>query len=217
MARSRLAVVIPCHNEAATLGAVVKTAAQFADVIVVDDRSTDASADIARTAGAEIVASAAPGYDGGLVTGLRHALARGYAFIVTMDGDGEHDPAALGGFAAAFQEGADLVLGRRQGGPQRAAEHLAAAVSRLCFGVADPFCGMKGYSPRVLQAFFASKAPLAVNLMPAFLWLRSGGGFAGVAVGGEIRQGRPRFGRALKANWALMRAFAAAMTAPPRI
>ena len=91
MDRSDLAVVIPCHNEAATIGEVVREARRHADVIVVDDRSTDGSGQAARAGGARVVDSASRGYDGALDTGLRQAWTDGYRFVVTMDADGEHD------------------------------------------------------------------------------------------------------------------------------
>lgn len=206
--------MIPCHNEAATLGRVVAGARVFGQVLVVDDRSTDASREVAEAAGAEVMRAEAPGYDGALTTGLRAARARGFDFTATIDADGEHDPAVLAAVAAAFDAGAPLVCGVRPS-PQRAAEHLIAAMGRLRFGIADPLCGMKGYAAPVLDAWLASTAPLGVNMAPAVMWRKAGGGFAEVRVDGERRQGRPRFGRALAANIALLRAFRAVTALPP--
>lgn len=199
-------MVIPCHNEAATIGPVVAGAAAHGDVLVVDDRSSDDSRAVAEAAGAKVLASEAPGYDGALTTGLKAAHARGYAFVVTMDADGEHDPAVLGDFAEAFAAGAPLVCGVRPA-PQRAAEHLIAWAGRRRYGIADLLCGMKGYSRAVLDAFFASGAPLTVNMAPAALWRLGDRPFAQAPVTGERRVGRPRFGRALAANLALLKAY----------
>jgi glycosyltransferase involved in cell wall biosynthesis len=207
-------VVIPCHNEAATVGQVAAAARAFGHVLVVDDRSSDASREAARAAGAEVIAAEAPGYDGALTTGLRAARARGFDYVATLDADGEHDPAVLAEVAAAFDRGAPLVCGVRPA-PQRAAEHLIAALGRLRYGIADPLCGMKAYSAPVLDAWLASGAPLAVNMAPAVMWRKARGRFAEVAVPGERRQGRPRFGRAIAANLALLRAFAAVVALPP--
>jgi glycosyltransferase involved in cell wall biosynthesis len=208
MVRRPLAVVIPCHNEAATLGEVVAGACRFADVFVVDDRSTDASRDVATANGAEVIASAKPGYDGAIETGLARAFADGYAFVVTLDADGEHDPACVGAFDHAFQGGAELVCGVRVK-PQRAAEHVVAAVSRRLFQIDDLLCGMKGYSRPVLQRYFDSGLGLAINMTPAVLWRRAGGAHGQVAVTGRIRADAPRFGRAMKANWRILSAFQA--------
>lgn len=214
MDRSRLAVVIPCHNESATVGLVAAGARDYGHVLVVDDRSTDASREIAIAAGAEVIASEAPGYDGALATGLRAARARGFEFVATIDADGEHNPAVLAQVGQAFDAGAPLVCGIRPT-PQRAAEHLIAVVGRLRFGVRDLLCGMKAYSAPVLDAWLASGAPLEVNMAPAVMWRKAGGGLAEVRVAGERRAGRPRFGRALAANLALLRAFRAVAALPP--
>lgn len=214
MDRSRLAAVIPCHNEAATLGPVVSRALAYATVLVVDDRSTDGSADLARSLGAEALPSSRPGYDGALDTGLRAALERGFAYVVTLDADGEHDPGKLADFIALFERGEALVCGVRPA-PQRAAEHVAAWAGRALLGIHDPLCGMKGYARPVLEGYASSGAPLLVNMAPAVLWRRAGGAVANLPIDGERRVGRPRFGRVLKANWTILQAFAAALKLRP--
>jgi hypothetical protein len=73
---------------------------------------------------------------------------------------------------------------------------------------------MKGYSAPVLDAWLSSTAPLTVNMAPAVMWRKGGGRFAEVSVGGERRVGRPRFGRALAANIALLRAYRNAAALP---
>jgi glycosyltransferase involved in cell wall biosynthesis len=212
MDRPSLAVVIPCHNEAATLEAVLRRATGHGALLVVDDRSSDSSAQIARDCGAQVLASAQPGYDGALETGLRRAFEDGYRFVVTMDADGEHDPEVLADFDRAFQDGAELVCGYRRR-PQRAAEYVVARLTNARFQIRDLLCGMKGYSRPVLERFFASGLPLSVNMAPALLWRRLGGDHAQVKVTGTLRADAPRFGRALHANWAILREFNAAMTA----
>ena len=211
MARPRLAVVIPCHNEAATLAAVVRGAAAHGDVIVVDDRSTDASRAVALLEGGRVIASTEPGYDGALTTGLKRAFAEGYEAVVTLDADGEHDPALVAAFGEALASGTSLVCGVRVR-PQRAAEHLVAVVGKAAFGVDDLLCGMKGYARPVLQAHFDSGKPLSLNMAPAVTWRRIGGDLTQIAVTGEVRQDAPRFGRALKANAMILKTFAALMT-----
>jgi glycosyltransferase involved in cell wall biosynthesis len=206
MVRRTIAVVIPCRNEAATLGAVVAGACRFGDVFVIDDRSTDASREVAIAHGASVMASAKPGYEGAIETGLARAFADGYAFVVTLDADGEHDPACIEAFDLAFQRGAELVCGVRAR-PQRAAEYLVAAVGRRLFQIDDLLCGMKGYARPVVQTYFDSGLGLAINMTPAVLWRRAGGAHAQVAVTGRTRADAPRFGRALRANWAILRAF----------
>ena len=206
MDRPQLLIVIPCHNEAATLGGVVAGAAGRGQVLVVDDHSTDSSRTLAAAAGATVIAAETPGYDGALETGLRAAHARGCSHVVTMDADGEHDPAVLADFAAAFAAGAPLVCGVRPS-PQRIAEYAVAWDGRRRFGIDDLLCGMKGYSRPVLEMWIASGRPLHVNMTPAVMWRQAGGGMAQVRVTGERRVGPTRFGRALAANRAILKAY----------
>lgn len=210
MVRRPLAVVIPCHDEGATLGHVVRTAAVDADVLVVDDRSTDSSREIAAASGARVLQAASPGYDGALDTGLRQAFADGYVWVVTMDADGEHDPALVARFREILQQGTPLVCGVRHR-PQRVAEYIVAAVGRMLFGTQDLLCGMKGYSRPVLERHFDSGAALAINMAPVIGWRRAGGAFVEVAVTGTPREGSPRFARALDANRTILVAFCRAL------
>lgn len=204
MDRPRLLIVIPCHNEAATLGAVVEGARPFGRVLVVDDGSQDGSAQIAKTAGAEVIAGPCLGYEAAVSAGLEAArAAKGAPFVVTMDADGEHDQLSLASFAAAFSAGADLICGVRRR-PQRLAEYAVDAYARQAFGPRDILCGMKGYSRAVLDRFAASGEPLLVNMAPAVIWRVDGGNFVDVPVAGTPRQDAPRFGRAWRANLQLI-------------
>jgi glycosyltransferase involved in cell wall biosynthesis len=212
MVRSRLAVVIPCHNETATIGPVVEGAAAHADVIVVDDRSSDSSRETATAAGGRVIPSAEPGYDGALMTGLRQAYSEGYDHVVTMDADGEHDPALVARFRQELEAGAGLVCGIRER-PQRASEYVVAGLTRRSLGVTDLLCGMKGYSRPLLDRFLSSGAPLHINMTPAIQWRRSGGSYVEVAVTGTPRADAPRFGRVLRANWRILKSFGEAWAA----
>jgi len=216
MAGPRVAVVIPCHNEAATLSVVVAGAAEHGDVIVVDDRSTDTSREVALAAGGRVIPAAEPGYDGALTTGLRAAFEEGHAHVVTLDADGEHDPALVARFAAELEAGAGLVAGIRER-PQRFSEHLVASLTRRSLGLSDILCGMKGYSRPLLEQYLESGLPLHINMTPAILWRRRGGSFVQVAVTGTPRTDAPRFGRLLRANWRIVAAFGEAWagTNPP--
>lgn len=108
--------VIPCWNEAATIGAVVgRVLRHVPRVWVVDDGSTDATARIAEATGARVVRHAVRrGKGGALQAGLAAARAAGAAWAVTLDGDGQHPPECIPDFLeCARRTGAKLVVGNR--------------------------------------------------------------------------------------------------------
>lgn len=115
------AVVIPCLNEGASIAALVLEVRQHLPlVIVVDDGSADGTSALAAAAGATVVSQARNlGKGAALRTGLSAALARGFEWVLTMDGDGQHRPQDLPAFfCCAEQAGVQLVVGNRMHNPQ---------------------------------------------------------------------------------------------------
>jgi len=115
-----LSIVMPCLNEAATIGCCVAKARAFltnngvvGEVIVADNGSTDGSQAIARARGARVVDVASPGYGSALLGGI-HA-ARG-TYVIMGDSDDSYDFTALGSFLAELRDGYDLVMGTRFAG-----------------------------------------------------------------------------------------------------
>jgi len=111
-----LAVVIPALDEAATIRAVAEGALrQVARVIVVDDGSTDGTA--ARLEGLPVVLlqnAETQGKAASLWRGMQHALANGAEAIVTLDGDGQHDPAEIARLIATYRRAPGrIVIGAR--------------------------------------------------------------------------------------------------------
>jgi glycosyltransferase involved in cell wall biosynthesis len=110
------AVVIPCFNEGASIADLVAAVRkQFSTVLVVDDGSTDDTADRALSAGAQVVRHAKNlGKGAALRTGLSQARQQGFAWAFTLDGDGQHTPDDMTAFLqCAERTGALLVIGNR--------------------------------------------------------------------------------------------------------
>jgi glycosyltransferase involved in cell wall biosynthesis len=111
----RIAVLVPAYQAAAHLGEVLlrlQAQPERHDVLVVDDGSRDATAEVARQHGARVLSFAGNrGKGHALIAGFQ-ALAD-YDGVVTMDADGQHPPENLAPFVRAAEAGADLVLGRR--------------------------------------------------------------------------------------------------------
>jgi glycosyltransferase involved in cell wall biosynthesis len=143
-AASGVAVVIPAFNEAESIGTVVGALPRdIVDrVIVADGGSTDGTADIARRAGAEVVATGR-GYGRACLAGAR--AAENADIVVFMDGDGADDPATIKDMVAAVRSGNhDFVIGSRARGqrePGSMASHqilaglVAGALIKFLYGV----------------------------------------------------------------------------------
>jgi glycosyltransferase involved in cell wall biosynthesis len=145
MDRHRLAVIIPAFNEEKTIAQVVSSVAEYGTPVVVDDASTDSTAAAADAAGAIVVSHGKnSGYDAALNSGFAAASEHGFDYAVTMDADGQHNPAIIERYAGLLESNADLVVGIR---PARArlAEKLFCILSDFMYGISDPMCGMKGY------------------------------------------------------------------------
>jgi glycosyltransferase involved in cell wall biosynthesis len=112
----RILAVIPCFNEETRIADVVRRCLRHTDaVLVVDDGSTDETAAKAKGAGAVVISHVRNRGKGvALNTGYAYAVRRGYDAVVTLDGDGQHDPGEIPKFIeAAGSSGVHVVLGCR--------------------------------------------------------------------------------------------------------
>ncbi|MCP5519211.1 MAG: glycosyltransferase family 2 protein [Verrucomicrobiales bacterium] len=112
--------MIPCLDEAASIGALVQGVRRHLPrVLVVDDGSSDATAALARAAGATVEAHPRNlGKGAALRTGLTAAMRLGADRALLMDGDGQHAPDDIPHFlAAAEDDNIDLIVGNRMGNP----------------------------------------------------------------------------------------------------
>jgi glycosyltransferase involved in cell wall biosynthesis len=155
----RISVVLPCLNEEQAVGQVVDEAWQGIDsvggdgeVVVVDNGSTDRSAEIAEEHGARVVHEARRGYGSAYLRGLSEARGE---IVVMADADGTYPLADLRPFVEAIDEGADLAIGSRfEGRIHRGAmpwahrwigNPILTAVLNVFFGVrvSDAHCGLR--------------------------------------------------------------------------
>ncbi len=155
-----LSVVMPCLNEARTVGRCVAAARTALDrlgvageVLVADNGSTDGSPDVARAAGAGVVHAERRGYGAALQAGI--AAARG-RFVVMGDADDSYDFGAIGPLLVRLRGGDDLVVGNRfTGGIEPGAmpwlhryvgNPVLTGVLNLFFRspIKDAHCGLRG-------------------------------------------------------------------------
>jgi len=202
-----VAVVIPALNESQTIERIVQSVRTLATPIVVDDGSTDNTGTLARNAGAIVLTHQYNrGYDDALENGIKKAQIDGYKYVVTLDADGQHDPAILRLFLAEFGRGADLIVGTRDR-MQRWSEFLFCEIGRRMWRVKDPLCGLKGYRVSVLEKLNGNINNY--NLIGAELVVRLSAlkiKIVEIPIVTNKRVGESRFGDGFKVNIKILKA-----------
>lgn len=107
-------VVLPCLDEAASLPGVLTAIPHGYRALVVDNNSTDGTAEVARSHGATVVAEKTPGYGAAVHVGV---VAATTPIVAVLDGDGSLDPRDLPPLVADVEAGADMAIGRRRPTP----------------------------------------------------------------------------------------------------
>jgi glycosyltransferase involved in cell wall biosynthesis len=165
---TELTILMPCLNEAATVGTCIAKARGFlertgveGEVLIADNGSDDGSQALAERAGARVVQVAERGYGAALAGGI--AAARG-RYVIIGDADDSYDFARLEGFLAKLREGYPLVIGNRfRGGIRKGAmpwlhrylgNPVLSFVGRLLFRarVADFHCGLRGFDREAVKS-----------------------------------------------------------------
>ena len=193
MAGKGLLIVIPAHNEEANIGGFLQKLRQSktvreADILVVDDASTDRTAEIARYWDCAVVTNIYNlGYGSGLQVGYKYAKKNGYDYVIQMDADGQHDACNV---QRIYDEltgpgKQDIVLGSRflKGSvtyPISVVRKIGYEVFRILIRlgtgrkIMDPTTGLQGLSRRAFSFYarynhFDDKYPDANMLMQMML------------------------------------------------
>jgi glycosyltransferase involved in cell wall biosynthesis len=180
------AVLLPVFNEASTVGGVLDAVRAFfaGEVIVVDDGSTDETTRVLaeRDDVSVVHLDRNCGYGCALRVGFRIASDLGVTQLITMDCDGQHEPAHIPQFLAALHEGGDIVSGSRYlptsssvgvAPPQRQAinQRITAMINQHAgWGLTDSFCGFKAYRMAALNGLVLTEHGYA---MPLELWAKA--------------------------------------------
>jgi len=156
----RVAALIPAYQAAPYLGEVLlrlQALPGTPDVLVVDDGSRDATADVARAMGVRVLSFAGNRGKGfALIAGFE-ALAD-YEAVVTLDADGQHPPECIPEFVRAAEGGADVVLGVRERTPdmpphRRFGNRFSSSWTSALAGcrISDSQCGYRLFRREVLR------------------------------------------------------------------
>ena len=166
---AKILIIVPAFNES---GNITRTIADIkkqnlpVDILVVDDGSSDATAQQALQAGACVVSLPFNlGIGGAVQTGFQYALQYGYIVAVQMDGDGQHDAAFLRKLVAPILEDqADMAIGSRfikdDGGfkssfARRLGIHFFVRLINTLTGlnITDPTSGFRAHNRKIIEAF----------------------------------------------------------------
>jgi dolichol-phosphate mannosyltransferase len=180
----RSLVALPIFNEATSVDEVLDEVARYSDeVLVVDDGSSDGTAELLRSrTGLRIVSHDHNlGYGAALQTAFRYAVEHRFDVVVTIDCDGQHEPQRIPQFAAACSD-ADIVSGSRylkafpgDNKPPEQRRRINSQITaelnrRLGLQLTDAFCGFKAYRVDSLKKLALTERGYA---MPLELWVQA--------------------------------------------
>ena len=202
-------VVIPARNEALALGEVLQEIWKISmRVIVVDDASSDQTSRVARENGAEVLSLVVQlGAWGATQTGLRYALRQGAQTVITLDADGQHEPAHIVDLLQPLHDGtADVVIGScplRVSALRRLAWNYFRWLTRLSMD--DLTSGFRAYNRRAMEILASREATLLDYQDVGILMIMRAQGLRVSEVAVEIGLRRNGVSRVFHSWWVVMR------------
>lgn len=160
----KVLALVPAYNEAEQIEDIVAGAKAYLPVLLVDDGSTDDTADRATEAGAQVLRQMPNlGKGAALRAGFRWALERDYEAVLTLDADGQHDPDEIPNFLQAHRNSqADLIIGERDFTQIPPIRRMANTLGRLTFSwalgqpIPDNQSGYRLLGRRLIEAVLDS-------------------------------------------------------------
>ena len=202
----KIIFITPCHNEEGRVGKVVasmRSSFPQADIVVIDDCSSDGSVDEARSSGATVLRLLSNlGYGVALQTGYMYALRRGYDILLQLDADGQHSTESIGSILSpVLTDEADISVGSRHLSGDSSATPTIRRMGQKFFSWAiwlfggprltDPTSGFQAMNRKALALFandvfpcdypdsdvilMAHYAGLRIKEVPATMLARDGG------------------------------------------
>jgi glycosyltransferase involved in cell wall biosynthesis len=161
--RKRTLAIIPCRNEEATIGSLILKTKRFVNqVLVVDDGSEDDTKKIAKDAGATVISHKKNRGKGAAIrTGFQYARDNKFDYVVTMDGDGQHNPLEIPALLEnVVNNGHDISIGYRVGNDsempmwRRVGKRVLDYTTSMGTGgyVTDSQCGFRAFNKKAYES-----------------------------------------------------------------
>ena len=165
MKPARILALIPAHNEATRIAPVIDAVRAYLPVVVVDDGSMDKTSEVAREHGAIVIRQQPnQGKGAALLNGFRYFLGGEYDAVITLDADGQHDPAEIPLFVEKYErDHSDLIIGRRDFRKMPFPRNYSNTIGTWMFSnalkvpIPDNQSGYRLYSRRLVNAAIDSK------------------------------------------------------------
>ena len=143
----KICLLLPAYNESKTIGQIIQESSAFiSEIVVINDGSSDKTAEIAAACGAVCLTNPTNcGKGNALRKGFAYALERGYELVFTMDSDGQHQPADIPRFLEHFDSThPDILIGARETQDLRTPMPLHRRVNNCLISyVGSKLCGQR--------------------------------------------------------------------------
>ena len=154
----KVMIGIPAHDESEHIFGVVSKAKKYGKIVVYDDGSEDHTAEKAFSAGAKVIRGTHKGYGAALNYLFKEAITRDFDVLITLDGDGQHNPDEIPLFLDALCS-TDMVIGNRFLGGSSTPKYRELFIRGVntILNVGDSQCGFRAYNRRALEAIKITK------------------------------------------------------------
>ena len=162
----KILIGIPAHDEEKHIVSVVNASKIYGDVLVLNNGSTDNTEALALKAGAAVESYKWSGYGRALRTIFSWARAYNYDYLITLDGDGQHDPFEIPSFLSAITL-SDVVIGNRfMSKDDKTPLHRKAVIYILngALGLGDTQCGFRAYNRRAIEVMTIAEDGIGASI-----------------------------------------------------
>ena len=199
-------VLIPAFNEERNIASVIQACLSFAAVVVIDDGSTDKTAEVAQRSGAKVLPGISnEGYEAAICRGLKYFVESGYSACVFVDADGEIAPHSANGCLQQLSANKPLILGRRPSAARFGERVINAYYSKRHGIEIDACCGCKAIHLSLLHGLALEDC--VQQSFTNIVSLVSADQIGVFDIQGKPRTDKPRFGGTLIGNYRLLRGF----------